>query len=111
MQEIEVGEYIRLNYGKIDKVKNTDYYMQQYIECENGLHPRENIEKHSKNIIDIIEAGDYVNKKLISKTDKIDNRNYIEWEEGDMYSTKIKNDKFIKSIVTHEQFESIEYKI
>ena len=25
MEEIEVGEYVKLNYGKIDKVKNNDY--------------------------------------------------------------------------------------
>ena len=56
MEEIEVGDYVKLNYGKIDKVKNNDYYMQQYIECEKGLYPRENIVKHSKNIIDLIEV-------------------------------------------------------
>lgn len=111
MQEIEVGEYIRLNYGKIDKVKNTDYYMKQYIECEKGLYPRENIVKHSKNVIDLIQVEDYVNGKLISNVDKVNNKNFIEWEDGEMYSTEIKNDNFIKSIVTKQQFESIEYKI
>ena len=63
--EIEVNEYVRLEYGKIDKVKNNDYYMQQYIECEEGLYPRENIVRHSKNIIDLVEVGDYVNGREV----------------------------------------------
>ncbi len=94
--KIEVGEYVRLQYGKIDKVKNNDYYMQQYIECEKGLYPRENIVKHSKNIIDLIEEGDYVNGKLIKK----------DYEAG-----KLIIPKRIKSIVTKEQFASGEYKV
>ena len=53
--EIKVGEYVRTKNGKIDKVKNNDYYMQQYIECEKGLYLRDNITKHSFNLTDLIE--------------------------------------------------------
>ena len=35
--------------------------MQQYIECEKSLCLKEHIVKHFKNIIDLIEEGDYVN--------------------------------------------------
>lgn len=62
-REIKVGGYVRLKYGKIDKVINNDYYMQQYIECEKGLYPRENITKHSNNILDLIEYGDVLKIK------------------------------------------------
>lgn len=128
---IENGEYVRLQYGKIDKVKDTDYYMQQYIECEKGLYPKENIVKHSKNIIDLIEYGDivvleyYVRKygKRISRKFEIENLDnkviYFDnrhcsfcydleqdkWRDGKGYNPKI------KSIVTKEQFKAIAYKV
>ena len=69
------------------------------------------VKKHSKNIIDLIEVGDYVNGKLVSNVDKVDNTNFIEWDDGDMCSTEIPNDKFIHSIVTKEKFLQAEYKI
>ena len=59
-KKYKYGEYIRTKCGKIDKVINNKYYMQQYIECEKGLYLKENIIKHSKNIIDLIEVGDIV---------------------------------------------------
>lgn len=55
MEDIKVGELVRLKNGRIDKVKNDDYYMQQYIECEKGLYLRDNITKHSFNLTDLIE--------------------------------------------------------
>ena len=102
--KIEVGEYVRLHYGKIDRVKNNDYYMQQYIECEKGLYLRENIVKHSKNIIDLIEEGDYVNGDKVYKI-----TNALIYLRGKSPCHKSIND--IESIVTKEQFSSIEYKI
>ena len=101
MEEIEVGEYVKLNYGKIDKVKNNDYYMQQYIECEKGLYPRENIVKHSKNIIDLIEVGDYVNGKQIHKIDKGQNYCYLYYG-----NCKTFVNYQIKTILTHEQYQA-----
>ena len=59
MEDIKENEYVRLKNGRIDKVKNNDYYMQQYIECEKGLYLRDNITKHSFNIIDLIEVRRY----------------------------------------------------
>lgn len=59
MGDIKVGEYVRTKNGKIDKVKNNDYYMKQYIECEKGLYLRENITKHSFNLIDLLEVRRY----------------------------------------------------
>lgn len=55
MEDIKVGELVRLKNGRIDKVKNDDYYMQQYIECEKGLYLRDNITKHSFDLTDLIE--------------------------------------------------------
>lgn len=53
--EIKDNEYIRTDTGKIDKVINANYYMPQYIECEKDLIFKNNIVKHSPNLIDIIE--------------------------------------------------------
>ncbi len=130
MSEIEVGEYIRLEYGKLDKVKNNDYYMQQYIECEKGLYPRENIVKHSHNILDLIETDDIVileyyvakykqritrrfevfrHNNLISfnniHCDFLYDLNKKEFVDGKGYNVKI------KKVLTKEQFSQIEYKV
>ena len=110
MEDIEVGEYVKLNYGKIDKVKNNDYYMQQYIECEKGLYPRENIVKHSKNIIDLIEVGDYVNGYPVRRIANFNNElcnfdlNTMEW-------TLLKNIDVYYNILTKEQYMQNCYKI
>ncbi len=70
-----------------------------------------NIVKHSKNIIDLIEAGDILKvylpirqKTIIVKVD--------EYFEDSMILKGIQNKNvFLKAIVTHEQIENIEYKI
>lgn len=60
------------------------------------------IVKHSPNIIDLIEEGDYVNgEKVID----IWNGNRIETHRSNF------NDDNIKSIVTKEAFAQAEYKI
>ena len=62
--------------------------------------------KHSKNIIDLIEVGDYVNGHLV-----------IEILRGDIsviiydYGETQLFEKDIKSIVTKEQYSSIEYRL
>ena len=58
---IEVNEYVRTKDGKIDKLTNSNFYMSIYVECEKGLYLIENIVKHSKQLIDLIEVGDIVN--------------------------------------------------
>ena len=58
--EIKENEFIRTKTGKIDKVINNNYYMSQYIECEKRIVEKENIVKHSFNIIDLIEVGDII---------------------------------------------------
>lgn len=61
----------------------------------------------SPNIMDLVECGDYVNGKEIVQI--IDNELYF---EADDMATKISfKEKDIKSIVTHEQFSQMEYKV
>jgi hypothetical protein len=58
-----------------------------------------------------LKNGDYVNGKYVTNADKVDDKTFIEWENGDIYSTEIENDKFIKSIVTKEIFKTVEYEV
>lgn len=62
----------------------------------------EQIAKHSYNIIDLIEVGDYVNGELVASVDE----KSVEIGEG--WHVKPED---IKSIVTHESFNSIKYEV
>lgn len=66
---IEVNEYVRTKNGYIIRVdENTNIfnlgYKEQYIDMETtryGFTCEEEIVNHSKQLIDLIEEGDYVN--------------------------------------------------
>ena len=104
MEDIKVGEWVRTKNGKIDKVKNDDYYMKQYIECEKGLYLRENITKHSFNLIDLLEVGDIVNKSEIYEIGQSENgQKWIHTYRGLLY---YKEDLEKASILTHELYEA-----
>lgn len=103
MKDIEVGDYVRTENGIIDEVdalygmiENTVYLKQQslwfYVDY---------IVNHSKQLIDLIEVGDYVNGELI--TDKWDTR------VSSIRSNFSEED--IKTILTKEQFETNCYEI
>lgn len=114
--EIKVGEYIRTYAGIIDKVDSLYEKIDNTIHLENQKwFDTKNIKKHSSNIIDLIEQGDYVNgiktfliEKAIGYGDK--------GQEGILINKIYTNCKFIpkddiKSIVTKEQFKSVEYEV
>lgn len=85
-----------------NKVTNKFYYFDK----------DEYIVKHSKNIIDLIEVGDYVNGQevLCFRNDNCDYDLGTEYNDDYGYYFGIgKQD--IKSIVTSEQFKSVEYKV
>ncbi len=124
MGKIEVNEYVRTKNGKIDKVINSNFYMRIYVECENGLYLIENIVKHSKQLIDLIEVGDYVNgyrvlaiedsiyenskRILIYKNEK---EKYERWIYIQEYNGRIRTQDDIVEILTHEQYEQNAYKV
>ena len=65
--------------------------------------------KHSKNIIDLIEVGDIVE---ILTNDINDFTNIVQIINDEQIEIlKTANKKYIKSIVTKEQFNSIKYEI
>lgn len=70
------------------------------------------IVNHSKNIIDLIEAGDYVNGKRVIYVDTIEDGDgnerlcvFVEETQDCIEAREI------KSIVTKEQFASMEYRL
>lgn len=108
---IEVGEYIRTRQGTIQKIKSIHKDMIWY--CDIDWILEQDIIKHSKNIIDLIEVGDYVNgtridKKFAIKINPVTNQKYLEYNYG---FENILNDFEINSIVTKEQFKEMEYRI
>ena len=89
--------------------------------CDLDWIPEKDIIEHSKNIIDLIEVGDYVNGCLIVEINKDPFIRQINlWtnmliSEGEpfpneYYKAKIL-EKDIKTIATKEQFSAIEYKV
>ena len=110
---MKVGDYIRVDNGCICKVldytdiSDNDFYVN--TDSEYNVIYKSWIVKSSPNIIDLIEVGDYVNG---FKVDEIDEKGIYNYNSYDGWRINIAscNDD-IKSVVTKEQFESIEYKI
>lgn len=120
--EIEVGDFIRTNEGLIGKIKRiefdrTDKGLKWYV--FDRKRPNMNIidevyinkpyiTNYSKNIIDLIEEGDYVNGKYVYDVFENANREKvikIDCMRGYLYQYEI------KSIITKEQIAQIEYKV
>lgn len=120
--KIQLGEYIRMKDGFIGKVKiieteldETYRIYKRYVFDKNVeiININESdIEKHSFNIIDLLEEGDIL---------KLKEKNTIIWlgiEKEDaqlnhkeiMHSIKNKEVELL-SIVTKEQFKSVEYEV
>ncbi len=118
MEEIKYGEFLRLNGGKILKYgEKTDTRVEndRYIDYSGEYEWETCIVKHSFNIIDLIEPGDYVNGHLVvdiytDLEDFGDGCTGIE-VESDLQAHKLLTKKHIKSIVTKEQFAAVEYKL
>lgn len=125
--EIEVGEFVRLarNQGinKIIEIEDGNrYILDEDIADEYGdftcvlkkYELDEEVLKHSKNIIDLIEVDDYVNGKRVTDyyfvgTQKVlvlDNEK-VAYEENENFVPNLA----IKSILTKEQFEGNCYRL
>ena len=116
MEEIKVDEYVRTKEGQIIKVRektiifNDDdgLFIDEYM-----LPYEQKVVKHSSNIIDLIEVGDYVNGERVMCFRNTDNCDYdIGTEYSDDFGEYFGlNKEDIKSIVTKEAFASVEYRI
>jgi len=127
IMEIKAGEYIRTTKGTIAKIKDEEFDLcisipnrrvlyKKWVEDFLGSYTvREEVKKHSFNIIDLIEVGDYVNGIKIHSI-----KNGIGYgdngQEGIIINKYYTNCKFIptkeiKTIVTKEQFKAVEYEV
>ena len=137
MEQLKEGEYVRTNNGSIFKIIggnvddyliDVEYFDLQKIENDiyddlmwlnyndNGGFISRIVKKHSFNLIDLIEVGDYVNGSFIIRAAKdcVDDEgtpiilaeDYDEWSDnGVIYNEDI------KTIVTKERFKAMEYRI
>ena len=130
MKQIEKGMYVRTKNGiakylgvgidvlKDDGSRSYNHWKSKHIfdnnifdeEWGDTLTTIDNIDKiivgkPSFNSIDLIEVGDYVNRELVEDI----TGEYLR-VNGQSHN-KHYFSKQIKSIVTHEQFESVSYKI
>ena len=130
--KLEPNMYVRTKNGNIRKIvelTNTkfidepDYYVDKVLidieqnEREDTIYMEkwlfnEDIVKSSLNIIDLIEVGDYVNGEIVIGFGT------FYYDDGTIERTSLTLDRTvtclnseIKSIVTHEQFEQMAYKV
>ena len=113
---MKIGDYVRTNSGDIGIIINCpeqlkkDYGNWLWFETINEQRPirNEDIIKSSPNIIYLIEVGDYVNGYPVFNIEFFEDGKFeIELSET-YYVDKVED---IKSIVTKESFESMEYKV
>lgn len=99
---IEVNEYVRTDKGYIFKVDEEKKNLQiaNFLDAEYGK-----IVKHSKQLIDLIDFGDFVNGiKVVEKgLDKNDNVSSFSNGHDEVRA------KDIKAILTKEQMEANQY--
>ena len=128
---MKIGDYVRTKKrafqpSQIAKIKNMEkdsgYKNQYYIELDHYLIPdfnyhiyEEDVKKSSPNIIDLIEVGDIISFKddSICRIMEIINNSYylIKDYGGEQYYERKEWIEELKSIVTKEQFECMEYRI
>ena len=106
--ELRVNDYVRTNYGSISKIEMIDEDDKSFIVSHKGYIDTIDIINYSPNIIDLIEVGDYVNGKEVIDFMLENHKRKGIIVDADIWGFDIDE---IKSIVTKEQFERMEYKI
>lgn len=126
--EIKIGEYVRTKNGIIDEIVNIEYAGSGIRYCGERLENtiiilkgdilsefrinRNDIVKHSKNIVDLIEVGDYVNGYRIDNIIEgvlVNRANGIDRSGVLTPVAQYNND--IKTILTKEQYTQNCYKV
>ena len=107
---MKVGDYVRFydrSWTEIGQIVGEveDSHLK-VVKCRDGYYDLDNFIKSSPNIIDLIEVGDYVNGRIVDEFIYLDKLGLIGLTELEK-----EDEKFIKSIVTKEQFSQMEYKI
>ena len=119
----KVGEYVRidsdfrliaLGIGEVIKINQDTIYVKMNLDLPISLKT-ENITKHSKNIIDLIEPGDIVNNHYVKAVCLDGAVKYIKLDNAyspENHFTGVRTyEEDIETILTHEQYEHYCYKI
>lgn len=111
MKKIEKGEFVRIVQARRSmiskvydvKVGETELIYKKYFCIVEGIEEwftSEDIVKHSSNILDVLEKGDYVNGyKVVHITGY-----YVQVESNHNYDLCFEEDE-IEDILTHEMYE------
>lgn len=124
--KIEIGEYVKTKDGEIGILNKYSAQKESGLYCENPFDccmqikdgetelqcRKDYIVKHSKQLIDLIEVGDYVNgHRVVNEIwGEDDNNLYLEIEGGFNKAQYI-GEKDIKTILTKEQMKANCYKV
>ena len=123
---LELNEYVRTKNGIISKVIGVQsggiekyFFDKEVIDNFKELTQigAENVvAKHSFNIIDLIEVGDYVNGSRVIEVNKDKETGYVSVEysirdKDEIMLALLYDEDSIKSIVTKEQFKTMEYEV
>ena len=112
--EIEIGDYVRTKDGYIAKAVERDttnwlYFDNSIMELGddkfsnlNELEQKERVIAHSKNIIDLLEEGDFVNGMMIEE--------FADYDEGIYLGVPIYTDALMDTIEEVRPLDSIEIK-
>ncbi len=105
--DIKVGEYVRTSKGYIFKIEHSKMVQGlKLLYTQYGT-----ISKHSKNIIDLIEIGDFVNGCLVTDKYLFAGEKPVLETTGEDTNCKCMCEQDIKTILTHEQYEQNCYKL
>ena len=128
--KIEVNEYVRTKEGFIYKIENGEEFYEDSVDVGIGIIPdvdgiwidrecldyidKRDIVKHSKQLIDLIEVGDFVNGYRVENV--INERDCPSWKCVDIDSSKDSSEctlweEDIQKILTKEQMEANCYKV
>lgn len=97
-----------------DEKCNNSNCNEKHISCKYNYYNEKNIVRHSKQLIDLIEVGDFVNgyKVILVDYDVMnDITECIELDLNSNYQYNFISIRQIKTILTHEQFEANCYKV
>lgn len=114
---MNVGDYVRIintleSYVEIIKIKELNENDGYLLDERNYQYSTDEIIKSSPNIKSVIEKDDFVNGERVNRVipedicgDELLDYQHIFVDDKEIY------EEDIKSIVTHEQFSQMEYKV
>lgn len=116
---MNVGDYVRIintlnDYVEIIKIKELNEYDGYLLDERNYQYSIDEIIKSSPQIIDLIEVGDlmYIDISPDNYGGIIVPRVAETENELNKYKEKINSDECVlKSIITHEQMEAMQYRV